>query len=415
MRKAAASSRPCARRARRPRTSSSGPFGDTPSGCCGRERRPSRASRATGSTGTPSSRPCAPSRRRAASRPGSARTPFRPSSTTPTAYLDFALAEVLPEAAGIAEAADVFLERGAFDAAQARRYLEACRDAGLALRLHGDQFSESGAVPLAIELGARSVDHLEATGTEGAQRARALRRRRRAAPRERALPRQADAARPRARRRRRRGRARDRLQPGERVLREPAARLLARVHAASALAGRGARRVHGERGARPRPGRRAWGASPRASRRTSCCSTRPTGATSRTTSAATWSARSSAAATSRGAAVGAARARLERHADPQAAAPPGEGQAPRVRVRLRRRGRQRGRGRRGRREGRAHRLAQRPSEAEPARRPWRTGPAAVLESSREARSDLRSADVRHRVPHEQRRERCSSKRSPRSG
>ncbi len=84
------------------------------------------------------------------------------------AYLDFALAEVLPEAAGVAEAADVFLERGAFDAAQARRYLEACRDAGLALRLHGDQFSESGAVPLAIELGARSVDHLEATGTEGA-------------------------------------------------------------------------------------------------------------------------------------------------------------------------------------------------------------------------------------------------------
>src|SRR5919198_385170 len=43
-------------------------------------------------------------------------------------YLDFALAEVLPEAARIAEAADVFLERGAFDAAQARRYLTACRD-----------------------------------------------------------------------------------------------------------------------------------------------------------------------------------------------------------------------------------------------------------------------------------------------
>jgi imidazolonepropionase len=83
------------------------------------------------------------------------------------AYLDFALAEVLPEAAQIAEAADVFLERGSFDAAQARRYLEACRDAGLALRLHGDQFTESGAIPLAIELGARSVDHLEATGDDG--------------------------------------------------------------------------------------------------------------------------------------------------------------------------------------------------------------------------------------------------------
>src|SRR5207249_5782316 len=34
-------------------------------------------------------------------------------------------------------------------------------------RLHGDQFTESGAVPLAVELGARSVDHLEATGAEG--------------------------------------------------------------------------------------------------------------------------------------------------------------------------------------------------------------------------------------------------------
>ena len=83
------------------------------------------------------------------------------------AYLDFALAEVLPEAAELAEAADVFLERNAFDAEQARRYLSACRDSGLALRLHGDQFTESGAVPLAIELGARSVDHLEATGDEG--------------------------------------------------------------------------------------------------------------------------------------------------------------------------------------------------------------------------------------------------------
>jgi imidazolonepropionase len=83
------------------------------------------------------------------------------------AYVDFMLAEVLPEAARLAEAADVFLERGAFGLAQSRRYLEACAAAGLALRLHGDQFTELGAVPLAIELGARSVDHLEATGDDG--------------------------------------------------------------------------------------------------------------------------------------------------------------------------------------------------------------------------------------------------------
>jgi imidazolonepropionase len=83
------------------------------------------------------------------------------------AYVEFLLGEVLPEAARIAEAADVFLERGAFDAEQAHRYLVACREAGLALRLHGDQFTEAGAIPLAIELGARSVDHLEATGRGG--------------------------------------------------------------------------------------------------------------------------------------------------------------------------------------------------------------------------------------------------------
>jgi imidazolonepropionase len=83
------------------------------------------------------------------------------------AYLDFALAEVLPDAALLAKAADVFLERGAFDATQARRYLTACGEAGLALRLHGDQFTEQGAIPLAVELGARSVDHLEATGEVG--------------------------------------------------------------------------------------------------------------------------------------------------------------------------------------------------------------------------------------------------------
>jgi imidazolonepropionase len=85
------------------------------------------------------------------------------------AYLDFAIGDVLPAAAQLAEAADVFVERGGFGVEQARRYLEACKAAGLALRLHGDQFTELGAVELAVELGARSVDHLEATGDGGIQ------------------------------------------------------------------------------------------------------------------------------------------------------------------------------------------------------------------------------------------------------
>ena len=220
------------------------------------------------------------------SRPGSARTRCRRSSTTPTRTSTSRSPRCCPRRRQLAEAADVFLERGAFDARQARRYLEACRDAGLALRLHGDQFTELGAIPLAIELGARSVDHLEATG-DGRRPALAasdvvgvL------------LPASAlflgrpmpPARAPRRRRRRRR--ARHRLQPRQRVLREPAARLLARLHAAQALAGGGARRVHGQRGARARPRRPARAGSRRAIDADSSCSTRPTGATSRTTSAA---------------------------------------------------------------------------------------------------------------------------------
>ena len=71
------------------------------------------------------------------------------------AYIQLCIDEILPEVAewGLAEAADVFCERGAFDVEQSRRYLEAAREHGLALRLHGDQFAEIGAIELAIELG----------------------------------------------------------------------------------------------------------------------------------------------------------------------------------------------------------------------------------------------------------------------
>lgn len=90
-----------------------------------------------------------------------------PEHTDADAYVEWLIGAVLPDAARIAVAADVFVERGTFDVEQARRYLVACRSAGLALRLHGDQLSEIGAVSLAVELAARSIDHLEATGPAG--------------------------------------------------------------------------------------------------------------------------------------------------------------------------------------------------------------------------------------------------------
>jgi imidazolonepropionase len=90
-----------------------------------------------------------------------------PEATSPDAYVDYAIEEILPACAPLADAADVFLERGVFDVAQSRRFLEAARSHGLRLRLHADQFSELGAIPLAIELAAASVDHLEATTADG--------------------------------------------------------------------------------------------------------------------------------------------------------------------------------------------------------------------------------------------------------
>lgn len=84
-----------------------------------------------------------------------------------TEYVEHLIQDVLPEAAHHASAADIFLERGAFEVPESRRYLEACREYDLDLRLHGDQFSERGAIELAVELGVRSVDHLEVTGEEG--------------------------------------------------------------------------------------------------------------------------------------------------------------------------------------------------------------------------------------------------------
>ena len=92
-----------------------------------------------------------------------------PEAASADAFVRTAIDEILPACAPLATAADCFLERGAFSADECRPYLVAASERGLALRIHGDQFSECGAIPLAAELGAASVDHLEQTGPEGVQ------------------------------------------------------------------------------------------------------------------------------------------------------------------------------------------------------------------------------------------------------
>lgn len=58
---------------------------------------------------------------------------------------------------------DIFVEEGVFTIEHMRRYFEVAQSHGLPLKAHLDQFEHLGAVPIAVEMGAVSVDHLEVT------------------------------------------------------------------------------------------------------------------------------------------------------------------------------------------------------------------------------------------------------------
>jgi imidazolonepropionase len=84
------------------------------------------------------------------------------------AYLEMVCAELIPEVAaqGLAVAVDVFTEQEAWNVPETRRILETALEHGLKIKLHVDQFHAIGGLELGVELGALSVDHLEASGPE---------------------------------------------------------------------------------------------------------------------------------------------------------------------------------------------------------------------------------------------------------
>jgi imidazolonepropionase len=84
----------------------------------------------------------------------------------PDDYVDLVCGEMLDACAPHARWADVFIERGAFDADQARRILEAAKAKGLGLRVHANQLTQGDGVRLAVELGAASVDHCTHLGDD---------------------------------------------------------------------------------------------------------------------------------------------------------------------------------------------------------------------------------------------------------
>ena len=77
----------------------------------------------------------------------------------PDDYVELVCGGMLAACAPHARWIDVFCERGAFDAEQSRAVLEAGRDAGLGMRVHGNQLRPGPGARLAVELGAASVDH----------------------------------------------------------------------------------------------------------------------------------------------------------------------------------------------------------------------------------------------------------------
>jgi imidazolonepropionase len=74
-------------------------------------------------------------------------------------YLDLVTGPMLEACAPLARWIDVFCERGAFDADEARAVLEAGARAGLGTRVHANQLGSGPGVALAVDLGAASADH----------------------------------------------------------------------------------------------------------------------------------------------------------------------------------------------------------------------------------------------------------------
>ena len=83
-----------------------------------------------------------------------------PPGESPDSYAAKVL-EMLPEAARKARFCDVFCDPSYFPVALARRILEAAGRAGMLLHLHAGQLSADGGVSLGLDLGVRSMSHLD--------------------------------------------------------------------------------------------------------------------------------------------------------------------------------------------------------------------------------------------------------------
>jgi imidazolonepropionase len=79
-------------------------------------------------------------------------------------YLNYIITEILPKVReeNLAKRVDIFIEKSAFQPEESKDFLLKTKDLGFEITVHADQFTP-GSSRIAVEVGAKSADHLEAT------------------------------------------------------------------------------------------------------------------------------------------------------------------------------------------------------------------------------------------------------------
>lgn len=79
-------------------------------------------------------------------------------------YLNYISDEILPKVKeeNLANRVDIFIEKSAFQPEESKNFLLKAKELGFQITVHADQFT-AGSSRIAVEVGAKSADHLEAT------------------------------------------------------------------------------------------------------------------------------------------------------------------------------------------------------------------------------------------------------------
>lgn len=79
-------------------------------------------------------------------------------------YLNFIITDILPKVKeeDLAKRIDIFIEKSAFQPEESKEFLLKTKELGFEITVHADQFTP-GSSRIAVEVGAQSADHLEAT------------------------------------------------------------------------------------------------------------------------------------------------------------------------------------------------------------------------------------------------------------